>query len=79
MLYQKKEQLLEVLSALMMNLWSQLEKAEGKDNMSLVMKANYIKRKSQEKSCKILSLEEAVAVIAEKGRKLRNKVQCMYE
>ena len=38
------------------------------------MKANYIKRKSQEKSCKILSLEEAVAVIAEKGRKLRNKV-----
>lgn len=52
----------------------ELEKAEGKDNTSLVMKANYIKRKSQEKSCKILSLEEAVAVIAEKGRKLRNKV-----
>ena len=51
-----------------------VKKAEEKDDMSLVMKANVIKRKSEEKSKNVLSLEEAIAIVSEKNRKLQNKI-----
>ena len=38
------------------------------------MKANVIKRKGEEKSKNVLSLEEAIAIISEKKRKLQNKI-----
>ena len=42
--------------------------------MSLVMKANGIKRKNEENSKNVSSLEEAVAIISEKKRKLQNEI-----
>ena len=51
-----------------------VKKAEEKDDMSLVIKANGIKRKNEEKSINVLSLEEAVAIISEKKRKLQNEI-----
>ena len=51
-----------------------VKKAEEKDDMSLVIKANGIKRKNEEKSKTVSSLEEAVAIISEKKRKLQNEI-----
>ena len=51
-----------------------VKKAEEKDDMSLVMKANGIKRKREEKSKNVPSLEEAIAIISEKKRKLQNLI-----
>ena len=42
--------------------------------MSLVMKANGIKRKNEENSKNVSSLEEAVAIISGKKRKLQNEI-----
>ena len=49
-------------------------KAEGKDDMSFVMKANGMKRKTEEKSKNVSSVEEAIAIISEKKRKTQNKI-----
>ena len=46
--------------------------------MSLVMKANGIKRKNEENSKNVSSLEEAVAKISEKKRKLQNEIWYTY-
>ena len=43
-----------------------VKKAEEKDDMSLVIKANGIMRKSEEKSKNVSSLEEAIAIISKK-------------
>ena len=42
------------------------------------MKANVIKRKGEEKSKNVSSLEEAIAIISEKKRKLQNKICYAY-
>ena len=43
-----------------------VNKAEEKDHMSLVIKANGIKRKSEEKSKIVSLLEETIAIISKK-------------
>ena len=53
-------------------------KAEGKDDMSFVMKANGMKRKTEEKSKNVSSVEEAIAIISEKKRKTQNKIWYTY-
>ena len=70
----KKERLLKFCKGLDDEFVELVKKAEEKDDMSLVMKANGIKRKIEEKSKDVSSLEEAIAIISGKKRKLQNKI-----
>ena len=64
----KKERLLKVCKSLDDEFVELVLKAEDKDDMSFVMKANGIKRKNEETSKNVSLLEEAIVIISEKKR-----------
>ena len=69
-MWQKSEQLLKTEALLDKEFVEEVKQAEIKDDMNLVVKANALKRRSEECAAEQRKLEEALEVLEQKRRKI---------